>query len=62
MHGFPTRVSFWYLLGPGGGHLGTLGLHLGILGAHFGALVALWGVALDRFGHFDAKGSKKCPT
>ena len=48
-------------LGALGLHLGTLGLHLGTLGLHFGALLALWGVALDPFGHFWGKGSKKVP-
>ena len=52
---------FLALLGTSGGHFGTLGLYLGTLGLHFGALLALWGVALDPFGNFWGKGSKKVP-
>ena len=48
---FGVFLAFW----------NTSGLHLGTLGFHFGVLLALWGVALDPFGHFGGKGSKKVP-
>ena len=58
----------WHHLGTLGLHLGTLGVHfatlgrhLGTLGVHFRVFVALWGGALDPFGHFLEKGSKKVP-
>ena len=53
---FGVFLALW---GTSGCHFSTLGLHLGTLGLHFGALLALWGVALDLFGHFWGKGSKK---
>jgi hypothetical protein len=34
---------------------------LGTPGVNFGVFLALWGVALDPFGHFLGKGSKKVP-
>ena len=55
---FGVFLALW---GTFGGHLGALGLHLGTLGLHVGALLALLGVALDPFGHFWGKGSKKVP-
>ena len=62
---FGVFLALWGTLGGHLGalglHLSTLGLHLGTLGFHFGALLALWGVALDPFGHFWGKISKKVP-
>ena len=55
---FGVVFAFW---GTSGLHFGTLGLHLGTFGLHFRVLLALWGVALDPFGHFWGKGSKKVP-
>ncbi len=55
---FGVFLAFW---GTYGFHFGNLGVHLGTLGFHFGAVLALWGVALDPFGHFGGKGSKKVP-
>ena len=61
LHSWGTLWRSLALWGTSGCHFSTLGLHLGTLGLHFGALLALWGVALDPFGHFGGKGSKKVP-
>ena len=46
---------------PFGHRLGPPGVHLGTLGVHFRSFLTLWGGALDPFGNFLVKGSKKVP-
>ena len=64
-------VTFLHFGGPGapfghpgvpfGHRLGPPGLHLGTLGVQFRSFLTLWGGALDPFGNFLVKGSKKVP-